>query len=286
MEYRIIYKDELYHHGVKGMKWGVRKERSTSTGGDKKKKGLSAGQKVAIGVAAVAVTGAVLYKTGSFDRVASAGKQVANRHKAKKLGLELVQNTERSSSNFDKAMSRMNEAFDSGRGTFPAFNSLDVNSLHRATSKSNPKEISNIAQVGGSLKVKRGGPANGARLTYASNRLMTPFGAESEKALRNHTKALKLSSDISNHRISDVATAASRKRSFDARGDAAAKARDELLNKSIARGKFPGYYSNRKVPSLKSTASSRVGKSAVNKIQSSMSYKNLTYADLEKLDLF
>ena len=26
MNYRIVYSNELYHHGVKGMKWGVRKE--------------------------------------------------------------------------------------------------------------------------------------------------------------------------------------------------------------------------------------------------------------------
>ena len=84
MNYVIMYSTELYHHGVKGMRWGVRKEykpvgrkqsASKQESSEKKKKGLTRNQKIALGVAAVAVTGVVLYKTGQFDRLADIGKK-------------------------------------------------------------------------------------------------------------------------------------------------------------------------------------------------------------------
>lgn len=65
MNYRIHYSDELYHYGVKGMKWGVRKEyeskgrkeASSTTSEQKKARAVKA---VKIG-AAVAVTALAAY---------------------------------------------------------------------------------------------------------------------------------------------------------------------------------------------------------------------------------
>lgn len=75
MRYTTDRDSELYHYGVKGMKWGVHRSR-TDTGHTsskkssgvktKKRKGLSKGQKeflksLGIGVATVGITGAALY---------------------------------------------------------------------------------------------------------------------------------------------------------------------------------------------------------------------------------
>lgn len=82
--YNNIYNspDELYHYGVKGMKWGIRRTRSTSDETDQKnsKRGLTKGQKTAIKVG-VAVVGTALaaygtYKLGNYIK-AEAWKKVA-----------------------------------------------------------------------------------------------------------------------------------------------------------------------------------------------------------------
>lgn len=92
-------KDELYHHGIKGQKWGVRRfqnedgsyteagrkrygdyERSGSSEG-KSRKGLSNKQKKALKIGAavtasalVAVGGYALYKSGKLDKAVERGK--------------------------------------------------------------------------------------------------------------------------------------------------------------------------------------------------------------------
>lgn len=77
----FINEDEvLAHHGVKGMRWGVRKQRpSGGAGPSKKRKGLSRKQKAAIagvlGTAAAAGAGYYLHKSGNGKKLAGLAKK-------------------------------------------------------------------------------------------------------------------------------------------------------------------------------------------------------------------
>ncbi len=70
----------LAHHGVKGMRWGVRKQRSSGGAGPvKKRKGLSRKQKAAIagvlGTAAAVGGGYYLHKSGNGKKIAALAKK-------------------------------------------------------------------------------------------------------------------------------------------------------------------------------------------------------------------
>ena len=83
MSSNIFFIDEdevLAHHGVKGMRWGVRKQRpSGGAGPSKKRKGLSRNQKRAIagalGLAAGVGTGIYLQKSGNGKKISALAKK-------------------------------------------------------------------------------------------------------------------------------------------------------------------------------------------------------------------
>jgi len=83
MSDNIFFIDEdevLVHHGVKGMRWGVRKQRpSGGAGPSKKRKGLSRNQKRAIagalGLAAGVGAGIYLKKSGNGKKIAATAKK-------------------------------------------------------------------------------------------------------------------------------------------------------------------------------------------------------------------
>lgn len=94
MSSNIFFIDEdevLTHHGVKGMRWGVRKQRpSGGAGPTKKRRGLSRKQKAAIagvlGTAATVGGGYYLHKSGKGKQIATLAKRANAKQRAKQAG--------------------------------------------------------------------------------------------------------------------------------------------------------------------------------------------------------
>lgn len=87
---------ELQHHGVKGMKWGVRRDRPSS-GDSSSKPGMSTKKKVAIGATAAVVIGGasaayILSRRGKTPAAAVSAVKFAtkNKHGTSKYGEEAV----------------------------------------------------------------------------------------------------------------------------------------------------------------------------------------------------
>ena len=111
-----FYQNELYHYGVKGMKWGVRRARKNDVSGTSskkrktdnddnqttKKKGLSDRQKTALKIGAAAAGTALaaygaykvsnMIKDKAADRSYRSGKQIADKYLKEAVALKIDNN--------------------------------------------------------------------------------------------------------------------------------------------------------------------------------------------------
>lgn len=253
--YIIAYPDELNHYGVKGMRWGVRKQLPLVSGNRRNQSGSTQdiyqrrqqrrarAKKVAkvggaIALAALASYGA--YKLSKNPQALQKGKDFLNYKILKKSKpLTTAELNKMGISTFEPAMIKLNE--------------INVSSKPARNIKPGPSAGLAKDRFGDSIN-----RVQSPKLTNASKRTLTKYGATSESAISYHEKADRLSKDIATKKSSDVISDAARKRSLDVKGDKAADIRNQMQRNAITTGKMPKYYSNNTPapikPSVKTTS--------------------------------
>ena len=204
--------DELYHYGVKGMKWGMRHDpertgRQSSSGSKKK---MSTAKKVAIGVGvAAAVAGATYigvkaYKTSKYNKAARAAVQRA------------IRSSNKASSAYKPGMNLYKEA--TGHYKVRAGRSAIGHNIGTVPSS--------MRNGNGKIQRKQYG-----KLTGHSQRV-TKVGAASHRAQFYNNKA------INSKWVGDSLTnASSDKRKYSSKANAAYKEYERLVKDSISSGK-------------------------------------------------
>lgn len=113
MNYKIIYSDELYHHGVKGMKWGIRRQNKTSAGHgqntasrgaaspEQRKARIKKAAKIGVAVAGTALAAYGGYKVYKLqgEAVTSLGKKYVKLGKQRMELADMSRNTARIQAN-------------------------------------------------------------------------------------------------------------------------------------------------------------------------------------------
>lgn len=174
MNYRTVYSDELYHHGIKGMKWGVRKQ-PEKAGTFRTRKSLSTAKKVAMGLAVAAAVGGVSYyaiKTHRYNKVAHATVQrILNR----KSTSNFIRNTSNNIWDFDGSYRSNPYSLRPGRGSKGKY--YNGNSTFHYFSN-NGKISSNSHLTGHSGRLTRAGASYYRQSFYSKKAAKTPITSD------------------------------------------------------------------------------------------------------------
>ena len=190
-EYYIKYPDELYHYGVKGMRWGVRHDPERS-GNGRSRSGMSTAKKVAIGVgiaagiAGAAYMGVQVSRAGYNKRAIKAGlRAVKSAGKASKHG---KYNLYKESTGHYRVKA--------GRGAYGAYhNTLDnrINgNVNRVRNYSTNGKIDRRAHLTGhSKRVTKAGAAAYRQDFYSRKAVNSPVTSDYMTNKRNNRRVLE-----------------------------------------------------------------------------------------------